>query len=68
MGELPWEYLERRALEIANYLQTTDEQEWEIIFSKSLVQVSHLSLNDDSLGKYLHCIRSIVTDRYLFQF
>ena len=42
MGELPWEYLERRALEIANYLQTADEQEWEIIFSKSLVQVSHL--------------------------
>ena len=27
MGELPWEYRERRALEIANYLQTADEQE-----------------------------------------
>ena len=41
MGKLPWEYLERRALEIANYSRTADEREREIIFSKSLVQVSH---------------------------
>ena len=41
IGELPWEYLERRALKIANYIQTVDEREWEIISSKSLAQVSH---------------------------
>ena len=41
MGKLPWEYLKRRALEIANYSRTADEREREKIFSKSLMQVSH---------------------------
>ena len=41
IGELPWEYLKRRALEIANYIRTADEREREIISSKSLAQASH---------------------------
>ena len=39
--KLPCEFLERRALKTANYIQIADGQEWEIISSKSLAQASH---------------------------
>ena len=41
IDKLPCEFLERRALKTANYIQIADEQEWEIISSKSLAQASH---------------------------